>query len=316
MRIHLFPRAIVAAATALAVLLTGCGGADNDAAAEGGSIATNYDLKGATVKVGSKEFTENLILGQLAIAVVEAAGGKAEDKTGISGSQTVRAAQESGEIDLYWDYTGTGWVNILGNEPKNLPEDLFKAVKDADSKNGITWIGPAPLNNSYGLAVKKELADEEGIKTMSDLAAYLKKNPKDNKICAASEFLQRDDGLPGLQKAYGAKFSVVELELGLIYSQVGSKCSTGEVLTTDARVASNDLVSLQDDKKFFVPYNGAVTVTSELVKKHPDLVKLFEELAAALTDEVMMELNGKVDLDGEKPRDVARDWLREKGYIG
>ena len=311
---------VAAAGLALALALAGCAsdtntGADGDSKAAGGSISEQYDLAGQTFVVGSKEFTENKILGQITIAAIQAAGGTAEDKTGISGTATVRAALTSGEIDMYWDYTGTGWVNILGNTTTDLPDDLFKAVKDADAANKVVWIGPSPLNNSYGLAVKKDLADQEGLKTMSDLAEYIKANPSDAKICAASEFIQRDDGLQGVEKAYGVKFSVVELDMNLIYPQVGKQCVVGEITTTDARIQSNDLFSLEDDKKFFVPYNAALTVRSDVAEANPDLDKLFTEIAEALDNETMIVLNGKVDVDGEREADVAKDWLREKGFI-
>lgn len=131
---------LTAAALALTLSITGCAGDTNvngggGGSAGGGSIADDYDLKDAKLTVGSKEFTENKILGQITIAAIEAAGGTAEDKTGITGSGTVRAALASGEIDMYWEYTGTGWVNILGNTTTDLPEDLFTAVKDADAAN-------------------------------------------------------------------------------------------------------------------------------------------------------------------------------------
>lgn len=322
MRMHrTFRTALTAAVATLALAVAGCAGDTNvnqsgGDAAKGGSLAKDYDLKGASFVVGSKEFTENKVLGQITIAAIQAAGGKTEDKTGISGTATVRAALTSGEIDMYWDYTGTGWVNILGNTTTNLPPDLFKAVSEADKANNVTWIGPSPLNNSYGLAIKKDLADKEKIKTMSDLAGYVNKNPDKSTICAASEFLQRDDGLPGVEKAYGMQFKITELDFNLVYPQVGKECTVGEITTTDGRVKANDLVALKDDKKFFVPYNAALTVRSEVADKNPDLAKMFKKIAESLDNEKMMELNGKVDIDGDKEADVAKQFLKDEGFIG
>ncbi|MGI5950538.1 MAG: glycine betaine ABC transporter substrate-binding protein [Brooklawnia sp.] len=313
---------LVALLIAFAMALTGCaqdtdvnqGSGTGDPAA-GGSIAQDYDLSGETYIVGSKEFTEQRILGHIALAAIQAAGGEVSDKTGISGSATVRAALESGEIDLYWEYTGTGWVNYLGQTTEDLPDDLFAAIQEADAENGITWIGPSPLNNSYGLAVKSELAEAEGLMTMSDIRPFLDANPSENTICAASEFLQRDDGLPGLEATYDVSFSVVELELALIYTQIGSQCVFGEIFTTDARVSANDLQPLEDDLQFFVPFNAAMTARTEVVERNADFEALFAELAEALNNEKMMELNGMVDLEGATEAEAARQFLQDEGFI-
>lgn len=313
--------ALVAVGTAITLAMAGCsgntdvsGGGSGDAAS-GGSIAEDYDLKGAKLTVGSKEFTENRILGQITIAALQAAGADVTDKTGISGTDTVRAALDSGEIDMYWEYTGTGWVNILGNTSAQLPDDLYAAVSEADAANGVTWIGPAEFNNTYAVAVKSDFAKENDLKTISDAAEYLAQNP-DSKLCAASEFINRDDGLPGLEAAYGMKFGgPVEVELNLIYTQLGESCDFGEVFATDARIKSNDLVVLEDDKKFIVPYVGALTVKSDVADEYPDIDAMFTDIAGKLDDETMIDLNGKVDLDGEKEADVAKAWLQENGYI-
>mgnify|MGYP000047023645 CR=1 FL=1 len=313
--------AVLAAGAALVLAVAGCssntdvsGGGSGDAAS-GGSIAEDYDLKGASLTVGSKEFTENRILGQIAIAALQAAGADVSDKTGISGTDTVRAALTSGEIDMYWDYTGTGWVNILGNTTTDLPDDLFAAVSEADAANGVTWIGPAPFNNTYALAVTKDFAEENNIETISDAAEYVNANPSDGTICAASEFLNRDDGLPGLEAAYGMKFQVVELDLSLVYTQLGKDCNFGEVTSTESRIKANDLVVLDDDKKFFVPYNGALTVKTDVFDEYPDLEAMFTEIMKGLTDDKMIELNAKVDLDGEKEATVAKQYLQDEGFI-
>ena len=315
--------ALTALFIAFALALAGCAsdtdvnrGSDSTGdPASGGSIAENYDLSGQTYIVGSKEFTEQRILGHIALAAIQAAGGQVSDKTGISGSATVRAALESGEIDLYWEYTGTGWVNYLGNTTEDLPDDLFAAVKEADAANDIVWIGPSPLNNSYGLAVKQELAEQANLKNLSDIATYLAANPSENTLCAASEFLQRDDGLPGLESTYGVKFSVVELDLSLIYTQIGSQCVFGEIFTTDARVAANELQALEDDQKFFVPFNAAMTARTDVVERNADLEALFQEIAETLDNEKMMELNGMVDIEGETEADAAKQVLQDEGFI-
>lgn len=293
--------ALTGAIAAFTLVLTGCSG--------GGG--------GDTLTVGSKEFTESHVLAQLTTVVLEDAGFNIVDQTGISGSATVREALEQGEIDVYWDYTGTGWVNILGHTTEDVPEDLYGAVVEEDAENGIAWLEPAPFENTYRLATSKDFADANGLEDMSDVADFVNANPEEGRICAASEFINRDDGLPGVEETYGFKFSeVVELDLNLIYTQVGEGCEFGEVFSTDARIVSNDLQVLEDDEDFFVQYQGAMTLRQETLDENPEIAELMAPVSEALTNEVMTELNGRVDNDGEEPKNVAADWLKEQGLIG
>ncbi|MCW2134945.1 MULTISPECIES: glycine betaine ABC transporter substrate-binding protein [Crystallibacter] len=302
---------VAAALGAGMLLLTGCGGGD-----DGGGNGTG-ELAGAELAVGSKEFTESILLAQITAVALENAGATVEDRTGISGSATVREALESGEVDMYWDYTGTGWVNILGHTTEDAPEDLYAAVAEEDAQNGIVWLEPAPFDDTYRIAVKSAFAEENGLTNMTEAAAFIQENPEQGAVCAASEFINRDDGLPGLEKAYGFEFSeVVELDLNLIYTQIGESCPFGEVFSTDARVVSNDLTVLEDDKEFFVEYQGALTLRQETLDKFPAIADIMAPISAELTNEVVTELNGRVDNDGEQPRDVAEEWLKSEGLLG
>ncbi|WP_153396799.1 glycine betaine ABC transporter substrate-binding protein [Ornithinicoccus halotolerans] len=304
-------RGLVTAGAGLALLLTGCGGDGGGGGEDEGALA------GAELTVGSKEFTESILLGHITAVALEDAGATVEDQTGISGSATVRQALERDEIDMYWDYTGTGWVNILGNTTEDVPEDLYTAVKEADAENGIAWLEPAPFENTYRIAVKESFGAEHGLTTMSDAAAFIQENPDQGAVCAASEFIQRDDGLPGLEEAYGFEFSnVVELDLNLVYTQVGEDCQFGEVFSTDARIVANELRVLEDDQSFFVEYQGAATLRQETLDEYPKIEEIMAPISEALTNETMIELNGRVDLDGEQPRDVAEEWLEEQGLVG
>ncbi|MPV49250.1 MULTISPECIES: glycine betaine ABC transporter substrate-binding protein [unclassified Pseudactinotalea] len=302
--------AATAAFLGLALTLAACGG-------DSGSGGGDGPLAGADLTVGSKEFTESEILGQIAAVALEHAGASITDQTGLSGSATVREALETGEIDLYWDYTGTGWVNILGNSTEEVPDDLYEAVKEADAANGIAWLPPANFENTYRLATSAAFAQENGLTTTSDAAAFIQANPDQGAICAASEFINRDDGLPGLEEAYGFEFTeIVELDLNLIYTQVGDSCQFGEVFSTDARIVSNDLLVLEDDKDFFIQYAGAVTLRQETLDAYPEIAEILDPISQALTNEVMTSLNGQVDNDGEQPRDVAEEWLTDEGFLG
>lgn len=305
---------IGAGSAVLLLALAACGNGDDGAEGNGDG---DGELAGASITVGSKEFTESYVLGHITALLLEDAGATTVDQTGISGTATVRAALETSEIDVYWDYTGTGWVNLLGHTTEDLPEDLFAAVAEEDAENGIAWLGPAQFENAYRLATTAALAEEHGLVTTSDAAEFIAANPDEGSICAASEFINRDDGLPGLEEAYGMTFApVVELDLNLIYVQVGQSCAFGEVFSTDARIAENDLLVLEDDADFFVPYAGALTLREETLDEFPAIADIHAPIFEALTDDVMIELNGRVDLLGEEPRDVAEEWLTEQGFIG
>ncbi|MGO1973190.1 MAG: glycine betaine ABC transporter substrate-binding protein [Propionibacteriaceae bacterium] len=303
-------RAVVAAGASLA-LLAGCGGGDEGGGGNGGA------LDGATITVSSKEFTESVVLGYITAVALEDAGAEIVDQTGLSGSATVREAQETGEVDTYWDYTGTGWVNILGNSTEDVPENLYEEVRDADVENGIAWLEPAPFENTYGIATKQSFADEQGITTIGEAAEFIKQNPDQGAICAASEFINRDDGLPGLQDAYEFEFTeVVELDLSLVYAQLGKDCPFGEVTTTEARIAANELVVLEDDRNFFVEYLASMTIRQDVLDEHPEIADIMAPISERLNADTMIELNGRVDLDGEGERDVAEEWLEDEGLIG
>lgn len=299
---------VMAGGLALALTLSACGGS--------GSTQSEGALSGASFTVGSKEFTESHVLAQITMAALEDAGATTKDQTGISGSATVREALETDEIDMYWDYTGTGWVNILGNTTEEVPDDLYGAVSEADEANGIAWLEPANFENTYRLATSNAFADEHGLVTTTDAAEFITANPEHASICAAAEFINRDDGLPGVEDAYDMKFNeIVELDLNLIYTQVGDSCEFGEVFSTDARIVSNDLYVLEDDADFFVEYAGALTLRQETLDEFPEITEIFAPISQALTNEVMTELNGQVDNDGIDPSKVASQWLSDNGLI-
>lgn len=299
------------AAGGLAVLLAVAGCGDDSGGGNG-----DGPLAGAQLTAGSKEFTESILLAQITTVALENAGAEITDQTGISGSATVREALETSEIDFYWDYTGTGWVNILGHTTEDVPDDLYAAVAEEDAENGIAWLEPAGFENTYRIAAPAAFAEENGLATSSDMAEFVSSNPDQGNVCAASEFINRDDGLPGFEEAYGFEYtSVVELDLNLIYTQIGESCQFGEVFSTDARIVSNDLLVLEDDQDFFVQYAGAMTLRQETLDEYPEIADIMAPIGEALTNEVITELNGRVDNDGEQPRDVAEEWLEEQGLL-
>jgi osmoprotectant transport system substrate-binding protein len=307
----------VVLAAVLALLAAACGGNKSSSGGGGGG-----SLKGATLTVGSKEFTEQLILGKMTVLLLKDAGAQVKDQTGLVGSPVVRKALTSGKIDLYWEYTGTGWITFLKNT-KPVPDATkqYEAVRDADAKNGITWLAPAPMNNTYAIATNQQHGQQLNVNTLSDYAALANRSPDQASICAAAEFLGRDDGFPGVEKTYGFKVpdnNVSELELGIVYNSVGkgNPCNFGEVFATDGRIQALKLKVLQDDKSFFPKYNAAPVVRTQVYDKYPQLKDIFAKVAPMLTNDQMIELNKRVDVDGEEPEDVAKDFLEDKGLIG
>lgn len=310
--------ALALAATACGDDTTGAGGGDAE-----GSIAADYDLSGASFTVGSKDFTEQLILGQIAIVALEAAGASVTDQTNLGGTVVARQALLAGDIDLYWDYNGTGWIEFLGEtEVTGDGDELYRQVAEADLEaNGIVWYDPAPLNNTYALAQSQEAADEFGVTNLTEYGELVESSPEDATLCIESEFESRDDGLPGMEAHYGYDVPsdiVTVLDIGPVYQATADRdpCNFGEVFASDGRIAALNLTVLEDDENFFPPYNPSVTVREETDGEWPALGDLFGEIAAALDLETMQELNARRDVEDEFEEDIARDWLRDNGFIG
>ncbi|MEV0390267.1 glycine betaine ABC transporter substrate-binding protein [Nonomuraea sp. NPDC050643] len=308
----------LAAAALTMTGLSACGSAD---AVEAGSAG--QELSGAKFVIGSKDFTENIMLGKIAVQLLKAHGADVVDKTNLGGTVPNRKALEAREIDMYWEYSGTGWIEHLRNTtPIQDSAKQFKATAEADlAKNKIHWIGPTPLNNTYALAIRSEKAMELGVKTVSDVAQLAKAKPDQVTLCIETEFSTRDDGLPGLSKAYGMslpKNRVSLLDTGVVYTETdkGQTCNFGEVFTTDGRIAALGLTVLEDDKKFFPIYNAAMTMRQETFDKHPALEKVLQPVIAKLDDATMQRLNARVDVEGEEPAKVSADWLGEQGFLG
>lgn len=314
--------AVLTALAASAALLAGCGGLSSSGpTAEGGSLAKMANLQGQSYTVGGKDFDEQLVLCQIAVAALESVQAKVTDRCNLGGTDANRNALLRGDIDLYWDYTGTAWVTFLKQQPIQDAEKQYQAVKKKDlADNKIVWLEPTPFNNTYAFAVKKERAQQLGLNTLSDMAAYLRSGRPGN-LCVETEYQNRDDGLQGLQKTYGFQVPpdrVKVLQTGAIYKATADQqeCLFGEVFTTDGRIPQLGLKVLQDDKNYHPLYNAAVTVRKQAYDRNPDIAKVFKPIADALTVDVMSELNRQKSAEGKSERDVARDWLTKQGFIG
>lgn len=307
----------------LLVLASGCGLTSGSPMVDDvspGSIGKGEPLKGADLTVTSKSFTESLVLGAMLGIAFEAAGADVLDRTGIQGSIGGREAIRKGDADAMYEYTGTAWITYQGNSrPITDPQRQWEAVRDADVRNGVTWLPQSRLNNTYALAMNQANHKKYGTKTLSEVAALSRSDPKAVTLCVEGEFANRADGLPGMQKAYGMDVPagrITQMDTGIIYTQTAKgSCTYGEVFTTDGRIKSMNLVVMADDRKFFPNYNAAPVINTETFEKWPAIAEVVDPVTARLDNAVAQELNAKVDVDGEDPHQVALDWMKAEGFV-
>ena len=315
------------AAVAMTVLLTvtGCGlgsGSTVPLLVGPGSIQPTPGLEGVRITVGSKEYTEQVILGYILEYTLAAAGADVRDLTGIVGSRSTREAQLSGQVDVAYEFTGNAWINYLGHE-KPIPDTAaqFEAVRAEDlERNDMVWLPPGPMDDTYALAASKRVIDRTGVRDLSQYAELVRTNPAAAKTCVDTEFRARQDGFPGMAAAYGfdpGQAQTPILQVGIIYQATadGNQCDFGEVFTTDGRIAALDLVVLTDDKQFFAHYNPSVTMKQAFFDAHPEIAEVTAPVTAALTNEAIIELNKQVDVEGRDPSVVARDWMVSQGFV-
>ncbi|MFH8595462.1 glycine betaine ABC transporter substrate-binding protein [Streptomyces rimosus] len=304
--------------------LSGCGlvsGSPMSDDVRPGTVGRGLPLKGAELTVTSKEFTENIILGQIMGLAFKAAGATVVDKTNIQGTIGAREAVKSGTADGMYEYTGTGWITHLGHEkPIVDPQKQWEAVRDGDRANGVEWLPQSKLNNTYALALNPGHYKQLGTETLSDVAELSRKNPSAVTLCAEAEFSARNDGLPGMAKAYGMQIpagNIKKMTSGVVYTQAaeGRACTFGEVYTTDGRIKAMGLHVLKDDKHFFPNYNAAPEMNAATMKKYPQIADILAPITQALDNTVAQSLNAKVDVEGQDPHEVAKDWMIEKGFI-
>ena len=314
-----------------AFLLAACGGAATTqppAAAPAQTEAAPAQTEAAQpstgqskglVVVGSKEFTEQLILGEITVQALRNAGYQVDDATNTGGTAVVREALVNGDIDMYWEYTGTAWLTHLGHENAITDsQEAYQKVKAEDAQNGLIWLDMAPFNNTYTLMMRKTDADKEGIVSISDLAKYIN-NGGDQSLCTDQEFYARPDGFKGVEQLYGFTFSEDQVHLmdpGLTYKALqDGQCTTAMGFATDGRIAAFGFVNLKDDKNFFPVYNPAPVVRKEIMDKYPDIADILNPIAAKLTTDTMTELNKSVDIDGKEPVQAACDFLTSNGFV-
>lgn len=319
------------ARTALPLLLlalcfgvAACGDDDNDKSGDSGNgssnasvIESNPDNSSKTITVGSKNFTEQFILGEIYAQALEAAGYKVKRQLNLGSEQIALKALKSGRVDAYPEYTGTALTAFFKVDTDDIPKNLGQAysqTKDGFAKENLTALKPTPFTDSNGFAVTEKTSKDLGVKNLSDL----KGKSGDLTISGGPECAERTDCLKGLEDVYGLDFKrFVSIDLAKRWDAITSgQSDVGLVFTTDGRIKTDKLVLLKDDKGLFPPYNATFVVRDQAIDDAgPDLRSTIEQVQGDLSTEVMQELNSRVDVDKEKPADVARAYLKESGYI-
>lgn len=276
---------------------------------------SNINKSDKVIKIGSKDFTEQLILANMFSELIEEKTDiTVERKINLGGTQVCFSALNSGSIDMYFDYSGTAYGDTLNYPPSTDMEAVYNTVKkDFKEQYNIEVLKQMGFNNTYVVAVKEETAKKYNLKSISDLKGVA------SKLTAGTtfEFLNREDGLLGLMKHYGLRFKdTLGLDGASRYlALTNNETDVIDAFSTDGLLKKFDLVTLEDDENFFPPYYAIPLVRDEVVEEYPEIVPIIEELGSKLTDEIMMELNYKVDELQMEPDVVARDFLVENGFI-
>ena len=270
-----------------------------------------------TIVVGGKNFTEQQLMAEMTTQLLTAKGFEVDKRVGL-GTVALRQAQESGQIDVYWEYTGTSLITFNKVTEKLDPAATYARVKALDAAKGLVWLNASKANNTYALAMRKADAAAKGMSTLSDLAKR-EKSGQHLKFGCNAEFYARPDGLAPLQQAYGFEFgreNVVRMDTGLVYAALrDSQVDVGLVFATDGRIPAFDFVVLKDDKGFFPSYALTPVVRKETLDKNPKLAGILNSLSAKLDDATMSKLNATVDVDKKSIEEVATSFLKSQGLI-
>lgn len=271
------------------------------------------------VTIGSKQFTESILLGEMYAQLIEAKTDiPVTRKLNLGGVSVLMPAMEKGEIDIYFEYTGTAYNEILDHEflaGLTSEEILSTCKEEMDRDHNITMFDPLGLNNTYDVAVKADRAEELGIKTISDLSPIAQDL---NFGCGHSFYSRVHDGYEGMTKTFNLNFKDTKLmDSTLLYEAA----DTGDldviiVFGTDSLLKKYNMTLLEDDKSFFPPYHGAPMCRNEVLKQHPELAEVLNSFAGGIDNDTMQELNYQVDVENRSVEDVAKEFLTSHGYIG
>lgn len=277
-----------------------------------------------TVRVGSTNYTEQFILAEMLVALLEDNGYQTEVEHNLGGTFVIHEARNNGDIDVHVEYTGSA-LTILeesvddlreeGDSPEVVAEKVFQAVKEGYKENwNAVVLDSIGMNNTYALAMRQEDAEERGVTKISDLEPIA----GELTLGGSQEFLIREDGMPGIEDLYGFTFGDSNgMESGLMYAALENEdVDVISAFATDGRIQSLDFILLEDDLGFFPPYYGCPVVRGELIEQDPATEEILNSLAGKIDTETMQGLNLRVDEGGEEFKDVAIDFLTTEGFIG
>ncbi len=307
---------------AVLIMAAGCSGSSGGSPTQNNAPTTGItsaspSVNTGTIIVGSKDFTEEFIVAEMYAQLLEHAGFKVERKLNLGGTPVTQAAITHGDIDLYPEYTSTGLLTVLKLPTEKDPQKIYNEVKAGYEKQfNLTWLKPSPFNDTQALAMTQPKASQLGIQTFSDLS----QKASSLVLGGPAEFLEREDGLPALQKAYsGFKFKdVKQLGTGSLRYQalLSGQIDVVVAFSTDGEIAGDKLALLKDDKGVYPIYNIAPVVRMDTLQKYPQIATVLDSLAPLLTDPVMSQLNWEVDGPSKKePADVARTFLQQNGLL-
>ncbi|MGO4308723.1 glycine betaine ABC transporter substrate-binding protein [Pseudomonas sp. KB_15] len=268
------------------------------------------------IRIGARVFTEQTLLAEITAQYLRSKGYDAQ-VTGGLGSNLARSAQESGQLDMLWEYTGVSLVSYNHVTEKLDSQQSLARVTELDAKKGLTWLSPSKFSNTYALAIPANIAAEyPQVHTISDLDRTLRAEAKDNPLVALdTEFANRSDGLAGMVELYGmdlTRKNIRQMDAGLVYTALrNGQVFAGLVYTTDGRLSAFKLKLLEDDKHYFPDYTAAPVVRQAYLAAHPQLAAQLKPLADLFDDETMRLLNARVDVDHQSPSSVAADFLRQ-----
>ncbi|APE32353.1 glycine/betaine ABC transporter substrate-binding protein [Halomonas aestuarii] len=279
-----------------------------------GTLAT---AQANEVVVGGKNFTEQQILASMTSQYLEHLGYDVEKRSGM-GSAVLRQAQENGQIDLYWEYTGTSLINYNDVTERLSPEETYERVKELDAEKGLVWLAPSDANNTYALAMREDDAEERGIATLSDLAQAVN-DDEGLTFALNAEFYAREDGWRPLQQAYDfrvGRADVKRMDSGLVYQALrDGQVEVGLVFATDGRIPAFDFRVLADDQDYFPAYALTPVVRAETLEANPELEAQMDKLSGLLDDATMSSLNAQVDVEKQTIERVAEDFLTEHDLL-
>ncbi|MHA3027778.1 glycine betaine ABC transporter substrate-binding protein [Chromohalobacter israelensis] len=280
-----------------------------------GSLAT---AQANEIVVGGKNFTEQQILSSMTTQYLEGLGYDVDKRAGL-GSAVLRQAQENGQVDLYWEYTGTSLINYNDESAKGMTVDeTYQKVKELDAEKGLVWLKPSDANNTYALAMREESVEETGITTLSDLAQAVN-DEQGLTFAMNAEFYAREDGWRPLQQAYefrAGRGDVKRMDSGLVYQALrDEQVDVGLVFATDGRIPAFDFQVLEDDQNFFPAYALTPVVRQATLDENPELAEQMNTLSDLLDNDTMSTLNARVDVDKTPIERVAENFLEENDLL-